>query len=184
VSLSTGLRILVGLTALAAFVIFIVIGPWRGGSSKPVLHAVIQRPEPGDANVLQREEYWWDSQRNLLHYKSFLAGKIVGQGLKQSNPNGKASLSPALDTFVTGYRQALTTGKARETGTGTVDGKHVIWVTLADGTSTQRVAVDPTTYRPLEIEQLAANGKPEPGAWQVQTIELLPRLAADFVSPS
>jgi len=134
--------------------------------------------------VLQREEYWFDSQRNLLRFKSSVGGRVVGQGLRQSNPSGQASVRPALETFVTGYRQALASGKAHEVGHGVLEGRQVIWVALPDGTSRQRVAIAAATYRPLVIEELGSNGKAEPRVWQVLTIEMIPRERADFVVPS
>jgi hypothetical protein len=193
VSLSNALRVLVGTAVVIGIVIFVSIGPWRGGHTTPVLHAVIEGPQlqltmldlktGARTPVLQRLEYWFDSQRNLLRFKSSIDGQVKSEGLKQSNPNGQTSLSPALDTFVTGYRRALATGKAHETGTGTIKGRKVIWVTLPDGTSRQRVAIDANTYQPLVIQELDPSGKVEPLVWQVKTIELLPRLAADFTAP-
>jgi hypothetical protein len=187
------LRVLVGAAALSFVVAVVVIAPWRGHSAKPVLHAIIEGPQLQQTivdlktgtrrPVLQREEYWFDSQRNLLRFKSSVGGRVIGQGLRQSNPSGQASVSPALETFVTGYRQALASGEAHEVGHGLFDGRQVIWLTLPDGSSRQRVAIDAATYRPRVIEELGSNGKPEPLVWQVRTIEMVPRERADFVVP-
>jgi hypothetical protein len=65
-------------------------------------------------------------------------------------PESIPAPDPALAGFITGYRQALRTGRATNLGAGEVDGHHVFWIGFkVDANQRERVAVDSSTYRPL-----------------------------------
>ncbi len=105
-------------------------------------------------------------------------------------PEPPPIVDPGLAGFLTGYRQALDDGTARQVSEGTVDGRGVIWLEMhlavprppgADRTPDpieQRVAVDKESYRPLLVEPL--RGGP---SYRVVEIETVSRDEADFTEP-
>jgi hypothetical protein len=67
-------------------------------------------------------------------------------------PRPKPSIDPGLQGFLDGYQWALTTGKARKTGTGKVGGRPVVWLAFdLPGRGSERAAVDSETMRPLLV---------------------------------
>jgi hypothetical protein len=70
-------------------------------------------------------------------------------------PEQPPTLEEALSGFVDGYRSALASGRAHEIGRGRLDGRDIVWLELP-GTggpeSTEKVAVDAATYKPVYVE--------------------------------
>jgi hypothetical protein len=71
---------------------------------------------------------------------------------KDAHLGYRPQLDPALAAFVDGYRSALEQGKAREVGTGELEGKSVTWVSFA-GEWTADVAVEEDSGKPLQVRR-------------------------------
>ena len=68
-------------------------------------------------------------------------------------PEAVPTPDPALAGFITGYRQALRSGRATNLGSGKIDGRRIFWIGFRiDANQSERVAVDATSYRPLVHE--------------------------------
>src|SRR5262249_2928020 len=69
-------------------------------------------------------------------------------------------------------------------GRGAVGGRPVVWLRFPGvGLFGERVAVDASTYRPVVVAALGANGEPAAPVWRVRAISTLPRRAAGFAPP-
>lgn len=94
-------------------------------------------------------------------------------------PEEPPTLEDALAGFVDGYASALASGRAREDGRGTIDGREVVWLALpAAERHAQRVALDASTYKPVLVQT-------EDGeiSFRISTIETLPFERAYFSMP-
>jgi hypothetical protein len=89
------------------------------------------------------------------------------------------TVDPALGAFLGSYQQALADGEATETGTGTLHGTPVIWLTFPYGHETESVALDASTYQPLFVRDAS-------GTWRyrIVTIETIDQSAANFDRPT
>lgn len=94
-------------------------------------------------------------------------------------PRPVPTVDPALGAFLDGYRQALADGQATETGTGTVDGTQVIWLSFRFGQETESVALDASTYRPLLVRDAS-------GTWSYRIVSIgtVAASAANFEKPT
>lgn len=93
-----------------------------------------------------------------------------------SVPRPVPTVDPVLGGFLDGYRQALADGDATETGTGTIDGTPVIWLTFPYGQETESVALDASTYRPLLVRGASR--------YRIVSIETVDQSAANFERPT
>jgi hypothetical protein len=91
-------------------------------------------------------------------------------------PRPKPTIASGLADFVDGYQQALRSGRARDTGAGQLDGQKVEWLEFTTDSGSERVALDPSTHKPLLIE--------DDSGWslRVDTIETV--AAGDFSRPT
>ncbi len=97
----------------------------------------------------------------------------------QTIPRPLPTLDPALSDFVDGYRSALQDGRAKQVGTGTINGTSVVWLELTlDGGRTERVALDKQSSRPIRVEQVH-NGADS--SYDITLIETLN--SGDFTKP-
>jgi hypothetical protein len=94
-------------------------------------------------------------------------------------PRPVPTVDPALGAFLDGYKEALATGQATETGTGTVDGTKVIWLSFPYGDETQSVALDATTYRPLVVRDASGTS-----SYRIISIGTVSQADANFVRPT
>lgn len=95
-------------------------------------------------------------------------------------PRPKPSINPSLEGFLDGYQRALSTGKARKTGTGEIDGRSVVWLAFdLPGARTERVAVDSETMRPVLVRD-------DPGmyTYRIEQIGTESSKEADFTKPT
>ncbi|HKN63422.1 MAG TPA: hypothetical protein VJV76_03720 [Gaiellaceae bacterium] len=94
-------------------------------------------------------------------------------------PRPVPTVDPALGAFLGGYQQALADGEATETGTGTIHGTPVLWVTFPYGHETESVALDASTYRPLFVRDAS-------GTWRyrIVSIETVAQSDANFARPT
>jgi hypothetical protein len=175
--------------------------------TEPVVHAVVEYSSPNDLVVnlttdksyqrVHRIEYWYDRERSMLHTRLTTDGQMLTEIVETPTgsdsdlghyPGGiAAQLDPALAGFVTQYREALASGKAKVVGHEQVAGRDVtlLRITLDHGAS-EDVGVDSSTYRPLFFR---ANPQPTGGVsriptWHVATIESLPRDQSFFAKPA
>jgi hypothetical protein len=173
---------------------------------QPVLHARIEarlpqndvvdlasgRAEPQTVSI----EYWFDEPQRRLRsvvrrggvvIEEFLetpAGSISGGGPVRTARGSQPGLNPALAGFVTGYRDALRSGEARVTGTGTLGSRKVAWLQFESGATRQRVAVDAESFTPVALTPLDTSGRPTALAWDVRLVETVARVEANFVAPT
>lgn len=91
-------------------------------------------------------------------------------------PRPVPTVDPVLGAFLGGYRQALADGEATETGTGTLDGTPVVWLSFRYGQETESVALDASTYRPLLVRGASR--------YRIVSIETVDRSSADFERPT
>ena len=201
-------------------------------SQGPVIHALVESSLPADHLVeieSGRErprhwqtEYWYDGERKLLRTRLLVNGtKIteIVEGPERSDsdlgsyPTGGGfapQLDPALAGFVTEYREALASGKAKYVGETTVAGRRVkrLRITLEHGV-VEEVTVDAETHKPLAFaivehpqrravvridprtgKEVMLPGRGRPVArpqrlpeWRVLMIESLPRDPSLFAAP-
>jgi hypothetical protein len=93
-------------------------------------------------------------------------------------PRPKPTVAPGLAGFLDGYREALSSGSARDAGPGQLDGRTVEWLEFMIDGGTERVALDPSTHKPLLVE--------DGSGWslRIDTIETVAASAADFSRPT
>ena len=94
-------------------------------------------------------------------------------------PRPIPTVDPALGAFLDGYKQALADGQATETGTGTVDGTRVIWLSFPYGHETESVALDASTYRPLLVRDASGTS-----SYRIVSIGTVSEAAANFARPT
>ena len=74
-------------------------------------------------------------------------------------PEARPTADPAFGAFISGYRDALESGRARNLGTGHVGAKPVYWIGFNVGSgrtaTSERVAVDRDSYRPVSYRVVA-----------------------------
>jgi hypothetical protein len=99
-------------------------------------------------------------------------------------PEQPPTIDESLSGFVDHYADALAAGRAREAGSGYVDGRDVIWLEIdvpaAGGgvARVERVALDRATYKPLLVE--TAGGAT---LFRIREIETLPHAPSVFTKP-
>lgn len=93
-------------------------------------------------------------------------------------PRPKPTLDPGLAGFADSYRQALASGRAREAGTGQVNGHAVDWLEFPtnDG-GTEKVALDAATHKPVILQGPHLSVR-------IDSIETIPYNTADFARPT
>jgi hypothetical protein len=137
----------------------------------PVLHVVTRSPYPeyelldlatGERRtVYEQIEEWSDPKRGVRSI-----GREEGHVVYDS-VWGVPEKDPALTSFMTGYREALSSGKAHVVGEGDVDGTAVYWLDLASTGSPEaeaqshQVAVAKNNYAPVALRWVHG-GKMEP----------------------
>lgn len=94
-------------------------------------------------------------------------------------PRPVPAVDPALGAFLDGYQQALANGQATQTGTGTLDGTNVIWLSFPFGQESESVALDASSYRPLLVRDAS-------GTWsyRIVSIDTVAQNAANFDRPT
>lgn len=94
-------------------------------------------------------------------------------------PRPIPTVDPALGAFLGGYQQALASGEATQTGTGTIHGTKVVWLRFKYGHETESVALDASTYRPILVRDAS-------GTWRywIVSIGTVSEAAADFTRPT
>jgi hypothetical protein len=163
----------------------------------PVLHVVLRGDWGGTLVDLQsgartpvygEDEIWFDRSSGEEHRLTRLGGTVIDEEVDTPS-------TPPADVQALGseYRQALASGTARVTGTDTLDGEPVAWITIhseslpdvADGKDhewAQQVAVSTQTYRPVALRE-TRDGVQGPGTLQrVLEVQLLPGGEGDFTT--
>jgi hypothetical protein len=169
--------------------------------TQPVLHVVAELPahsqlidlKTGVATpVTDEKEIWFDGERGLEHTIYRSGGVVVWDQL--DTPQGvitaagprtysrpQPTIEPALQGFVDGYREALASGAATQTGKGTLDGVPVVWLSFALGSGdSEEVAVDTDTGRPLLVRMCSGPCS----TYRIRTIETTSIDSADFSRPA
>jgi hypothetical protein len=127
----------------------------------PVLHVVTRSPYPrydlidlsagGRRSVYDELEEWSDPERGV-HAIGRAEGHVVYDSVW-----GVPERDPALATFMTGYRQALSSGNASVVDEGEIGGSAVYWLQIGPAESPEaqaqshQVAVDRETFRPVAL---------------------------------
>ena len=169
--------------------------------TQPVLHVVVELPtqnqlidlKTGAASPLsEQREIWYDGDRGLEHTVDRLGGAVVWDRLE--TPDGevttagprtfsrsKPAIEPALQGFVDGYREALVSGAATQTGEGTLDGVPVVWLSFAlAGGDSEEVAVAKDSGRPLLVKMCSGPC----WTYRIKMIETISVDSADFSRPA
>jgi hypothetical protein len=172
----------------------------------PVVHARIEARLPR-TNVVDLAtgrakpqtvamEYWYDEPRKRLRTVVRRGGVVVDELLQTrtgttfrgrtvlTRPGVRPELDAALAGFVTHYRAALETGRARILEEAELDGRPVVWVLLSSGATREEVAVDAETSAPVLIRPVAAGDSPGALSWRVRTIDAVARVEGDFARPA
>jgi hypothetical protein len=182
---------------------------------QPVVHAIIEQPGPRGAVIDlesgeerategQRTEYWYDDERDYLRARVSVGGRLLPGGEYLHTPEGfftdvgvwrgpPPSVDPALETFASGYREALESGDARVVGEEIVDGRNALILRFplpSDDPSSikvsQEVAVDRDTHRPLRLRLSSPDflrKVPWSAAARIVLIETIPPDPGDFQRP-
>lgn len=178
-----------------------IVAPWHGHGSgvvgralaavghEPVLHAVIESNRPDETIVTlatgrarpipQRLEYWYDTDSGQLRAIDTVDGRVAFDELIPKTFT-EPRLDPALTAFVSRYRNALKSGRAREVGRGSFHGRNVIWLRFHYSRFGERVGIDEHTYRPIVIEWLNSDGSTAKPVWMVTAIGTGPYRPSDF----
>jgi len=134
----------------------------------PVLHLVLQVPAEGEyvnlrtgKTVVPTEEIesWSDQSLKRFHLIFREDGRLVGEVLLPQDGGatvGKAD--PAYAALWTGYREALSSGKAKIEGTGALYGHDVYWLGFPPGRD-RLVAIDRSTYEPVAFRSTFPGGR-------------------------
>jgi hypothetical protein len=182
---------------------------------QPVVHAIVEQPgeqrtiidlTPGRERVeVLRTEYWYDGERNVLRVRLSMGERLLPGGEYLHSPEGfftdrgvrrgqkPAQLDPALETFASGYRDALDSGEATVVGEEVIDGRKAIILrfSLPSPPSGEQlsedVAVDADDYRPLRFRFSSRADPSRTSPWseapRIIEIETIPRDTADFEPP-
>jgi hypothetical protein len=177
----------------------------------PVVHAVVEHSPPRQSVIdlasgrerleATRMEYWYDDERDLLRVRLSVGGKLLPWAEYLHTPEGfftdrgvrrdpmrPPQLDPALETFASGYREALDSGEATVVGEEVVDDREAVILRfpLPPGPSGEQrsedVAVDADDYRPLRFRG-SSNPVPWSEAPRIVEIETIPRNPRDFEPP-
>jgi hypothetical protein len=163
----------------------------------PVLHVVLEEEwggvlvdlETGERSRLRGErELWYDPERGVRDVSRL--GGVVERDL--ARPAGElAEHETKILAFLTGYREALESGRARVVGEGVVHGEPVYWIRIHDELLpdvadnrlhewARDVAVSKETFAPVATRE-TRDGEPGPQAGaRIVRMEALPAGAVDF----
>src|SRR5436190_358329 len=127
----------------------------------PVLHVVTRSPYPrytlihlktGERRQVYDEIEEWSDLKRGVHSIGRAEGRVVYDSVW-----GVPERDPALTAFMTGYREALSSGDARVVGDGDVGGMPVYWLQIGSPDSPEaeaqnhEVAVDKETFAPVAL---------------------------------
>jgi hypothetical protein len=196
--------VLAPVVVAAAAVALLLVGPWQGPGASvvdralaavgggPVIHAVVEYSWPQDVVVnlatgaeherVHRNEYWYDEQRGTLRDRAVTEG---GSAIDYIVRDGvEARLDRALAGFGTGYRAALSDGRARVTGNTVFNGRPAKLIEFEPGSSgaVEEVTIDAKTFIPLSFHTTYEGGRRSP-EWRVVTIESVSRDPLNFTLP-
>ena len=182
----------------------------------PIVHAIVEHPTPRGAVIDlesgterpvegSRSEYWYDDERDSLRVRLSAGDELLPGGEYLHTPEGfftdlgvrrdqpRARVDPALESFASGYREALASGEATVVGEEVVDGRDAVILRFAlpaNGSvvqAFQEVAVDAGDYRPLRFRfSLPFTGRraiPWSAAPRIVEIGTIPRDPSDFQPP-
>jgi hypothetical protein len=173
--------------------------------SGPVIHARIEAPLP-ENHVIELAtgrsvpqtvsiEYWFGESTGRLatvvrrggtpiaRFLATSSGTVSDGGPVRTTGSTAPALHPALAGFVTRYRGALASGRARVLNRDKVDGREVVWLQMGAGATRERVAVDAESSIPISLVPLDPRGRPTTISWSVSVIETVARVEANFAVP-
>jgi hypothetical protein len=180
-----GLVKLPSLAAVAAIVALVFLWPFSSSpsvldsalaaiGSAPVTHVVLQEDlgsylidlRSGKRTATSgREEIWYQPNRGLLTESSF-DGKHAGTELVPATIQGMSSgAANYVSAFASGYRAKLRRHAFHVTGSGTLYGTAVYWISSTptfigrdpNRRQVEQVAISKTTYKPLYFRDLYNN---------------------------
>jgi hypothetical protein len=174
-------RLAVAGAALAALVIAL-IAPWRSDNGivgraaaaigdGPVIHIVVRADTKArrfdlrtgkSRPAYEEQEFWWDTARGLHVIARFDGLRYIDR-LSRTLPPPEDDPLPV--GFVTGYRDALKSGRAKVIGNGEIHGHKVTWIRFTPGAgSTFDVAIDRQSAKPVFTRYTPAYGPGPPNA--------------------
>ena len=152
--------------------------------NRPVVHVIARTGIPPGAAPTRpvvdetQLEIWLDRSRQVLHVVEQQGGRVRADFVATRSAATSAAiaeLEPALGEFVALYPSDLVGGQLRAAGSGTIQGRRVLWLQSA----LMQVAVDPASYQALWVRRIAA-GNPAGQLVQIVTAETLPLGGGDF----
>jgi hypothetical protein len=187
-------------SAVLAVALVVLLAPSRHGGGSivdralaaigngPVLHVVTRSPYPrytlidlktGDRHDVYDEYEEWSDPKRGLHSIGRAEGHVVYDSVW-----GVPEQDPALTAFMTGYREALSSGDATVVGDGEVAGAAVYWLQIGSSDSpeaaaqTHQVAVGKETFAPVALRWVHGG---EPGPLEpILRMEAEPEGAGNF----
>jgi hypothetical protein len=159
---------------------------------------IVTRVDGGVREELLQTRQGWFTRGGLVYTCAWIAshpaeatkaGVSCNENMQNStSPRSEPELPPTVDAsltaFARGYQNALESGEAQPLGEGSIDGQRVEWLEFrgADGSS-QRVALDRGTLRPLRVETSRPNQQGSVARYDIALIETVPSSKADFSLP-
>jgi hypothetical protein len=159
--------------ALTAALVLLLVSPWDSGGpslvdralaavgNKPVLHTVIRytigsRVDllSGRSTPLSRDgELWYDAGRGVFRSVTRIDGRVVYRA------SGRTTSLFAVDdpaALGAAYREALIRRKVRQTGTGVLRGRRVVFIAGTGNGSSIRAALDAQSFQLVRLQFLVA----------------------------
>jgi hypothetical protein len=140
-------------------------------------------------------EIWFDEERHTLHTTTTVNGavqfdQLVTPSFSRSNlnrrdkPGMSATADVGLVASMTGYKEALASGRARIAGRGRFRGHEVIWIRFEQKSGVaEEVAVDERTYRALYLRAVCPRCTSRPATYAIVSLGGVSRAGADFARP-
>jgi hypothetical protein len=135
----------------------------------PVLHLVSRAPTGQELvnlktgrTTLPTFEYesWSDRRLTRFHFLIREKGRVIAELLYPQDRTRDMHVDApdaAYAAFWSGYRRALSTGKAKIVSKGSLYGRPVYWLTFSSPTN--EVAVDRRTYKPVAFRSISPSGR-------------------------
>jgi len=155
--------------ALTAALVLLLVSPWESGGpslvdralaavgNKPVLHTVVRYTigarvdlRNGRSMPLSRDgELWYDAGRGVFRSVARIDGRVVYRASGRTTSIYAVDDPAALGAI---YREALVRGKVRQTGTGVLRGRRVVFIAGTGKGNSIRAALDARSFQLVRLQ--------------------------------
>jgi hypothetical protein len=164
----------------------LVNGPATAAASRL---SIIDLATGAERPVLSTYRLWYDPDHRLARATTTIDGLPVWDSFDTKRGRQHGPFDPALSAFVTGYREALASGRAVSAGRDVIEGQAVQWlwfpgpVVKGQHRSGSEVGLDPATGKALFYRGWCPRC-PEPigPMYRIETLAGVQRSAMDFTS--